>query len=470
MANLLIIVVLALAFLRNYLQREIGELPSQFKYSLDGLIGIAAVFVVAKLLVSHRWTKIPIVYFFLFICFCYAVIAGAFINSISPDVLFAGFRTYFKYVIVFLIPIAFIYTARDREVQIKVLLFLVAIQGPVTLWQRVFDSQTSRMVTGDYIFGTMTTTSSIAIACSITIIMALAFCLAKKLSIRAFIGICLLMLVPAGLSETKAVPIFLVAGAAILCFAQRHLINSKQIVAASIGLFLFLTSFVAVYDLFYTRAGGEGFLAVITDKERMVDNYNFKGLEAKSLKFRERSSIVVGESEVPLDAIPYGTEVGRLDTIFMPFDVLLPHEVSRLVFGVGIGNIDSRFGSGGDFRVLKERFGATTTTLSMLTWETGLLGVLAYLFLIACIAKDALVLARREFEQQTFAAGVLAVCAITVLSLVYANLFHLPEISVLLAYMCGLIVSDRISLQKDIQQVAHQRVVFYEPIRKTVGS
>lgn len=73
---------------------------------------------------------------------------------------------------------------------------------------------------------------------------------------------------------------------------------------------------------------------------------------------------------------------------------------------------------------------ATRTTWSALVWEAGLLGALAFIAFVLVVARDGYRLASQPGETGMVGKVVFAVSAVAMLSMVYTNMFHLPEVLV----------------------------------------
>jgi hypothetical protein len=440
MINLLPLSILVVALCIQYLMTEFPSLPENVAYTTDLLIVMVSVFVVMKLIVSRNWTLIPLRYLAVFAAFVYVVISGLLLNDVTPDTAFAGIRTVLKYVPLFLIPFAFFFSESDVKAQFIVLTAIVIAQVPVTFWQKFVAF--SHLYTGDVISGTFTNSSSVSIICAGAIIVLAGLYLDKRISIVPSMILACLFLIPASLSETKITPIFLALGVGAVLYSRRNKIPKQRILLLTMLGSLLIGSFVLIYDQLYGR-DGSGYFEVMTDKERIVDNYNFKGIKAKPLKIDrgKSNSIIVSSQSLQSDEDLVRIEVGRMDSLVLPFSALFPHEYEHLLFGLGIGNVNSTFGSGAKYKHIAYELGGSDTSMSMLIWETGVIGAFLCMLFLVFVALDAYRLSSTPGFDGTLGASCVGVLAIAILCQIYTNLYNLHDTSVLLFYFSGLVVA-----------------------------
>ena len=160
-------------FFNHYLMHEFPSLPNRFQYLSDLIIVAVGAVVILRVTLLRRVRLIPIGYWLVFIAFTYVVVAGAVVNHVSPEITFAGIRFYFKYVPLFLIPIAYDYDARDVKRLWIMLIALSLLQLPVALHQRFIEY--SGDPSGDKIAGTLglSTSLSLFLVAMITVVAAL---------------------------------------------------------------------------------------------------------------------------------------------------------------------------------------------------------------------------------------------------------------------------------------------------------
>lgn len=434
MANLVPLMILVVMFSANFLVREIEGLPSQFMYAPDMAIALASMAVVIRLTANSRWSTIPLKYILTFSGFAYVVVAGIIVNDVGEDTVIAGIRTYFRFVPIFLIPFAFAFTRRDLRIQIKFLVLVLAVQVPVTIWQRFFEYK--HIVSGDIISGTLASTSSVSILSSGAIVYVASQYIDRRLSALSAMSLTLVFLIPAALSETKATPIFMAVGALAAIWLRRHSLSFRKLIAIGAATVIALTLFSSVYDQLYPGRGGV--FGQLTDSHRVLDSYNMTGVETAPLEIaREETSTLVG---FPKRLREEEKNVGRIDSVRLPFEALYPDETLRLFIGLGTGNVGSTFGSGGDYRFLYNELGATSTTIAMLIWETGLVGTVFFVVFLAFLGLDAWRLSKVGGFLGGLASAHFSVTAVVGLGLIYANLFHHPEVLALYIYFSAVLV------------------------------
>ena len=405
-------------------------LPGVFRWVPDILIGVIAVIVISRVTIN-RSMKIPVVYLFVFSLFLLVVISGVILNQVSPDVIFAGVRTYFKYIPVFLLGMVYDYTKDDLKKQFIVLIVIGLLQVPLVFWQRFV--QYRYTYSGDAITGSLNSSNSLSIMMIALVFMLIALFLQKHITFKTTFVLSFLLFLPTTLNETKVTPIFFVVGMVSLIFILRKNLSTKQIGIVMSGGFLFLIIFVSFYDKLYQR--DVGYIDLLSDKERMIDNYNLKGYEADANAVFDRDKIIVGEIK-----LPERSELGRLDSILIPLNVLTDKGIPQLMFGLGIGNVISEFGKGGQYDYIKKPLFAGSTTITQLLWETGLLGACLFSIFVFLIGLDSLYLSKQTDIWGALAAGWFSITTIILFSLPYNTIFHINEIAILFFYYSGIVV------------------------------
>jgi hypothetical protein len=440
------------ALFMNFVTRRFPDLPSLVSYVPDAVIAIAALFVVAGLIGTRNWTRIPLKYLLVFAMFCYVVMMGLLLNGVSGDTAFAGIRTYFKYVPVFLIPFAFSFSDASIRNHLIVLVLVMFAQVPVTIWQRFVEFRS--LATGDFISGTLTSTSSIAILAVFAILTTLVFYIDKRIRLSAAFVLAILFLLPAAIAETKVTPVLLALGGAAVLLVRWRQLGTRLIMQSVVVGSVLLGVFMLVHNALYSDRFGRTYVQQMTDSSVILDSYNLTGVRAKPFKvIREGRYDIVGHTS----ALESGEErlVGRFDSIRLPVIALLPEEQLRLLVGLGIGNVSTTFGSGGDYLNVKNELGGTSTTLAMLIWETGMLGTLLFVTFLVFVTLDARRLASSEGLSGSLGAAMVGVGLAVIVCLAYANLFHLHEVLILFSYFGGLVVS----------RLAWQRVAVVDEVR-----
>ena len=436
-----------------------GGLPTVAAYLPDLVSALSLAWLMAALIATGRWARIPVRYWLSFIGFVYVVAAGAVLNNVSGDTIFAGIRVYFRYLSLFLLPFVYHYSGRDIG---KILIFLaclMVLQLPLTVWQR-FVSFAATLHDGDKIAGTLSSTSSLAILSAFAILTAVALYVDRLLGLALAGILCLLIIVPSALSEAKATPVFAAFGAAIVCWCRRDRFKFSQMLTIGIVGGVVLAGFVYLYNQIYQRDGVDSYAGTMTNVDALINNYNYLGVEALPFQIPKKSKgYMVAEAQPQLERdVP---ELGRFDSITMPFHALFPHELSYLALGLGIGNVDTTFGSGGDYLEIENILSGTHTGLAMLIWELGLFGAFFYLMFLVTVARDALRASRADGVIGAFAVSSWACFLIAILTLAYANMFHLPEIAMVLHFQAG-IVAAHLALEHR-EEVSDEAAVIKDP-------
>lgn len=140
--------------------------------------------------------------------------------------------------------------------------------------------------------------------------------------------------------------------------------------------------------------------------------------------------------------------VGRFDSVYLPLAALFPHEISHVFLGLGIGNVSSDFGSGGQYLRVNNELGASQTTISLLLWETGVLGTAFFSAFLFMVLVDSYLLGRLESPIASFASGFFAVTTIFLVCLLYTNLLNVKEATTLFFFFAGIIVAARVKLRQ----------------------
>ncbi len=156
--------IFVVTFLVGFVLQRFPGLPRQFIYIPDMVVGLVGSIVIVRIIATKRLGRVPLRYLLVFTAFCYVVVCGALVNGLAPGVLFAGLRTYFKYVPLFLIPFAYDYSRRDIEKLFVGLLVLALLQIPVALYER-FDLYRG-LPSGDVVTGTLARGGPVLLASS----------------------------------------------------------------------------------------------------------------------------------------------------------------------------------------------------------------------------------------------------------------------------------------------------------------
>ncbi len=441
MKNALPIILFLVLFLLNQTTVGLLGLPTTFLWSLEALIAAITVIIIARIIVRKSF-NVPLKYLLLSSAFFYVVVSGIILNDTSSLTVVAGIRTYFKYLPLLLLPLAFDYSTNDLKKQFIVLIILGLMQTPVALVQRFILYQNTD--SGDGITGTLLLSGSLSIVLIGLIVIIFALYIKKLMSLKLFITLSIILLIPTTLNETKVTPILFITAFSALLFVLRKELTIKQLVAISGGGILLLVIFISAYNTFYSSGTDTKFVDKMS-KEQLIDNYAYHGYKADPKTILDKQTNIVGSiRELPTK------EMGRLDSIIIPINVLFNgDDVGKLFFGLGIGNVNSSR-SNAEYTYINE-LGGAYTALAMLVWETGIIGALIFVLAIILIAVDSFSLAKKKGAWGAFSAGWFGVTLVILVTLIYNNMFHLNELPSLFGYFSSLIVIKKYVESRKLQ-------------------
>ena len=426
-------------FFTGLLTEQLKVLPNVLVWLPDLFAFGLALFVVPRI-IARKSFKIPLKYLVAFFAFMYVVISGIVLNEISSETIIAGIRNYFKYTFIFLLPLAYDYSEVDLVKQFKVLLLLGLIQVPMTFLQRFV--LYPNLETGDVISGTVLKTTSLTIIMIGLIIFLIALYLKKTITLKSLLVLAFLLFLPTALNETKSTVIIFPAALVGLIFIMYREITQKQLAIIVGSGILLLGTYVAFYDSLYNKADEKpGFIEMMIAEKGMLRSggYNYEGYQVDPNEVLNIEDKVIGQYK---DLPTREEDMGRFDTMFIPFQVFMGEkkDVVRLFFGFGIGNVTSKLGKGGTYAHV-QRLKGGGTTLSVLLWETGLLGVFIFILFVILIAWDSMLLAKRDSGfWGKFASGWFGITIIVFVTLPYFNLYFFPEVAFLVMFYSGMLV------------------------------
>lgn len=423
--------------LLNLLKDEIPSLPTRAQYAPDLVVALTGGIVVARLVLMGRIALVPVRYWLVFLGFLYAVVSGSILNDLAPDVAFAGIRFYFKYVPLFLLPFAFDYSEKDIKRLFALVAILALVQIPLALRQRFFKFATD--LSGDIVTGSTGSSGALAVLGVALVLVLLALYLDSRVSpLRAGL-LSLLFLAPASLAEVKVVPVFLAIGGLGILWARRDRLGTSRILGAAFGAALLIGAFVLVYDSLYAKARGGDYLELVASKDRAFKSYMLKGMDAKPFSTMRHSNDLVAK---PIRYTTDDRSVGRFDSLRMPFSALLPSDAIKLLLGLGIGNTFSTFGDGARYLFVRDELGGGMTTLTLLIWETGIIGALFFVATITLIGFDSLRVSERKTFIGTVGAAWVGVTILVGAELGYHSIFGRADLTSLFFLLSGIIVAN----------------------------
>ena len=396
---------------------DAGYAPSFIAYSQE-LLALVALLAVVVAGVQHRFGNVAARYWFVFGALVVTILCGLLTNGVDSGPIFAGLRSYLRAIPFFFLPAVVLFTERQIKAQLALVLVIAIAQLPISLDQRL-STFARGYLSGDRTIGTLIDSAflSIFLLCVSSVLFAL---LVRKRFSRWWAALLLpILLAPTMFNETKAtlflVPVALLAVAVIGATQNR----TRKFVVATVSAALFIGAFVPIYDYFMKPRYGYGIVEFFTMEGR-VENYLTRDVD-------------VGSYEA----------VGKVDAILVPLRTL-SRDPPRPAFGLGIGNVsDSALGaefSGEHF----QRYGHFVQSgLSLLLWETGVLGTGLVLALLVMLFIDAFHVSRGEGFMPTLALGMMGVTAIIAVSLPYTSTIESGALSYLFWYMAGLVAAER---------------------------
>ena len=356
------------------------------------------------------------------------MLIGIVAQGVASGTIIAGMRGYLKYLPFFFLPAVYDFSDRQLKVQFSVLAVLLVIQTPLTIYQR-FVEYISRMHTGDYIIGTLSTASSLSLLVMCAVAMIMVLYLRRRIGIFTMAVCTAVILVPATINETKATlllfPVVLIAP--MFFMPNRRVVLRKFLPIVAMGS-LALVVFVGVYDYLatfspYTQSVSE----YLTDEESATSFYLYTGATS-------------------IDQYGY---VGRADSLILAYQHAL-QDAFRFAFGLGIGNVNTSVVSSfsGEYAFYGVRHGSELTQISHFIWEVGFVGLALYLLIFYMMYRDARWLANRDdftgVVGQFWATGMI----VMVFALLYARVFDFNEIGYIFWFFSGLVVSKRYRLSR----------------------
>lgn len=339
--------------------------------------------------------------------------------------LISGARIYLKYVPFFFIPLVFSFSTREIKNLLYLLLAFSLFQLPIAIYQRFVES--GGAISGDLVRGTLPTSSllSVYLLCVFSIVFA--FYLKKQLSLKLFVSLSFLLLIPTAINDTKGTVILLpIAVFLPALFSDMNKRKFTRLFGASLACL----GILAMFSFGYNQLYGEKH----TVAEFFTDEYALQKKLAPKVSGIE----------------PY--REGRIDVIIAPF-IEFSDQPFKLLYGLGAGNVGESFLGDRYTGAYHSEYGNRMyLAMANLILETGLLGVLLVMIFWAKISKDAFRLRTHSGLEGAIALGWLGVMGILFLSLFYKNIINVNVIGYLFWFFAGYIASE--SLKADSRNTA----------------
>ena len=418
--RLLIYLLFISVFFADYLVAEFPQIPRIATWTPDAVAGLMLLLIAIRI-ASVRTVQLHPKYMVWGAFMLLSILIGVIVNDVQSGSIFYGLRRYARYIPVFLAPVVFRFSDRDLSRQLVIVLALALLQVPFAIYQRLVDFPKS--FSGDVVFGTLMDSGILSVFLVSTLAMLTAYYVKENLRFRSYVALAFVLTVPVALNETTAALVLLpiaIVGPFVLSALGgagfgRRLVPIATVLAILVGGFT-----IAYNAQFSNRWGGD-----ITNAARGGENYLYRGATEKNRD--------------------YGTmdQIGRLDSIILPLVVL--DDPVQWVVGVGIGNAApvSTKAFQGEYWKVADRYGIKFTTLGLLMWETGVLGVVLSVILIYMIFSDARALARRDDACGALGLGWAGVMVIVLATLFYKDLINDDACGYLMWLFSGHVIAAR---------------------------
>lgn len=419
-----------LDFLNKY-----GLLARQFTWIPDIIAAVLFV-VVIILLVTRRVVNIHASYIIIFSILFLHILFSIILNEVPTGAIFQAIRNYFKYIPFFLLPIAYKFSNEEIENQLKLLGIMAVLQFPIALYQRFVEAAGS--ASGDAIRGTFGTSSLLSIFLICSFSLCIAFYIKKRMTSRTLFALCILLLIPTTINETKGTLFLLPFGLLIPALITGTVSEKiKRVLTASALGIVLMVAFITIYDQFL-------------DTSKKADT----GL----IDFLTRENRLEGYLAPHASGLRTNLPPGRIDVILNPFKELY-HDPVTLTFGLGPGNVSRSFlGSRFSGNYVEQYGEQMYLAMSTLLWEFGILGTLLTLILWYLIYRDSRKVATNNDISGSLAVGWAGIIGVLTLSLLYKNIITSDTISFLFWYFSGYIAAKATEIERSRRfQLASRR-------------
>jgi hypothetical protein len=429
----LVIALLLQIMVVEYLIKSHGLLHPYAILLPELLSGIAMLVVLVRIMAGGRiafdWR-----YGLFLAALLFTIVFGYLVQDVPDGAMLAGARSYLKFLPFFLLPLVHRFTPRQLHVQLMVLFVIALAETPLAFYQR-FVEFADAMHTGDPVRGTLTTSSALSMFMVAAIGGAVAFYVRGRLRFAALVVVCAWLFAATTINETKATILLLPFAllVPVLLSGNKTRLLPKLVPIVGVG-FLAVSAFVIAYNSFVRYSEYGGTLGEFFTNSEAMRYYLYTGA-------------------ANLDQ-PY---VGRFDSIEIALEYIR-QDPFKLAFGYGAGNVSESFlpefaGRYSDYFL---RYGVGQTQVTTFLWELGVVGLLAHLFLLYAVARDALTLARSNDPAAHFGQIWTVVMVIATFGLVYKAVFSMNDFGYLFWYFSGVVASRAAAVrQKVVSRAAH---------------
>lgn len=403
--------------------------PPGWVFLIPELMSVAVFAYFINYVVTLRRLWIPQRYFLIAGLMSVVLIAGLIIGEATTGPVVGGIRVYFKFLPLFLLPLAYQFSEKQLMVQLKLLLALAILQFPLTFVQRFV---LYAGLSGDEARGTFRTGSMAAtfLICGLSLV--LAFYLKGRLKAVPALLCALLIILTPNMSETKAAFILIPLSLLLpLIWAPTKMSAFRKAIFTVAGGAIFVVMYASVYNVVESNfrpqwKGGnpeyqESIIAFFTDR-KVIERY---------LAPRASSGNQI-------------KEYGRIDKIIAPFQEF-HDDPPKLLAGIGFGaltvNPVDAFSTDQYAYIADE--GRVGVTLSRWLWEFGILGTTFILGALFFVWRDACALRRESNVYGAIGLGWIGAVPVFVVALCWKNIMENPGIMYPFAYFSGLVVAAR---------------------------
>jgi hypothetical protein len=401
---------------------QIGIFPGRSNILVDGFSLLVMLHTILAFAVLKKFYGN---YKYLFLClFAFVfILAGSILNELNISTIILGMRQYLKFFPFFFLPFVLNFNSKEIKNILLLLVGLLLFQLPMAIVQRFFIYHS--IYTGDVVGGSIKHSGALSVLLIFGITIVYSFYLKERINLKIFLVLTILFFIPTAVNETK-ITFFLIPFAIILPIVlsknQNFLKKLKGLFICSLMAIIFVLSFIYAYDKLYGL-------------NRSFIDYLIQEKEGRGYVFQEK--VEIGE-------INQKSEVGRFATLNLAYSYF-SKEPLKIFFGTGVGT--SKFRKIGFLETKDidlDLYNPDTSTVSMLFWETGLIGLSLYFIFLLFLFKDAFYFRADKTFYGALGLGWASVCIITIPVAFYLNLFYLDVINVPFCFLSGVIVSKNV--------------------------
>ena len=426
--NKFIYLLFGSVFFLDYLAIKLEIIDRSIALLPDVLSMVAALVIIV--LAGSRDSAIPKKYVILFLCLLAVILTGIASNATTAGSLIIGIRNYLKFLPFFFLPAVFAFSEKQLGLQLKLLLALVLLQGPLGLYQKFI--QFGITSSGDYISGTLSSGGQLPILLAGAIAILTAFYLRQRMTTARYGTFLALMALPIMLSESKAsigyIPLAFIVPIFTNYRTGTNRRNGKQTLGVLTLLAVVGLAFVVTYD-YFAQFGREN------RRGGLVEFFTSGTAET----YLNRGAI--GSRRI--------NKTGYVDLVLLPL-VELSDEPFKLFFGLGIGSV-----SGSALESLAadkvdtgDYSGRVGSSVSMFLWEIGVFGLLIYLTFFYMLYRDATKLSKGDGIVNRLALGWTGVIALATLALFFRNIFQDGAIAYTFWFYSGMVAAIALRMKK----------------------